>query len=159
MLFNLRGNNLLYIQQITIKMSLMHLCSYFTLKGPKKEKALPKSAFNSPFICTVGVIANQSLTVNSDRHYQACSAHTVFCWGARLCTAVCTYQLTGSAGVNNLLRFCGTQKTPNYINTTIVWNVFYIHFMCIFGSVAIVVLELNNAHADSSHQCDKSIQI
>ena len=131
---------------------------YFRLKGLKKEKGLPKSAFNSPFICTVGVTANQSLTVNSDRHYQA-GAYTVFCWGARLSTAVFTYQLTGFAGVNNLLRFCGTQKTPNYINTAIIWNVFYIHFMCVFGSVAVVVLELNSAHADSSHGCDKSIRI
>lgn len=119
---------------------------------------MPKSAFNS-FICTVGAIANQSLTVNSDRRYQAGSAHTVFCWGARLCTAVCIYWLTGSAGVNNLLSFCGTQKTPNYINTATIWNIFYINCVCVFGSVAIVVLELNNAHADSSHGCDKNIQI
>ena len=31
--------------------------------------------------------------------------------------------------------------------------------MCVFGSVAVVVLELNNAHANSSYGYDKSIQI
>lgn len=33
------------------------------LKGLKKEKGFPKSAFNPPFIYTLGVIANQSLSM------------------------------------------------------------------------------------------------
>lgn len=69
---------------------------------------------------------------------------------------MCPSQLTGPAGVNQLLRVSGTQKTPNFINTAIIWNVFYIHFMCVFGSVAGVVLELNKAHAESGHGCVKA---
>jgi len=96
------------------------ICAAFYVKRLKKEKGLPKTACSSPFICTVGVIANQSFTVNSDRHYQAGSAHAVCCWGVTLCSAVCTSWLTGAAGVNSLLRLCGTQKTPNYRNTAII---------------------------------------
>lgn len=58
--------------------------------------------------------------------------------------------LSAPAGVNQLLRVSATHKTANYINTVIIWNVFYIHLMCVFGSVGGLVLKLNKAHAEWS---------
>lgn len=86
-------------------MSLMYLCSIILLRS-KKERRFPKSAFNSPFIHTLGVIANQSLSAGTGIPVRL------------LCTAPISFLVLLQA--NNLLRFHGTQKTPKHTNTEII---------------------------------------